>query len=212
MDTNYMCTNGLDMDQLFDKGAGTQSFGMYDTAGVDLGRRFLKGSSDFSTGFYVGSTDVARLLSSDAISIKRSNGVWHGVVGGQCNWDAGFKAGFELLDKYDMKKNEFMDLPATEYSGHPIAYRTTVWNAFRVYSLFEYPGTVLDIKFKTTDGGNGTVECSKIRTHSAYHKDFVIVGGGGDKGHYGEGVVEITLRVPGLRSQYYKGTFWINSD
>ena len=157
MDTNYMCTNGLDMDQLFDKGAGTQSFGMYDTAGVDLGRRFLKGSSDFSTGFYVGSTDVARLLSSDAISIKRSNGVWHGVVGGQCNWDAGFKAGFELLDKYDMKKNEFMDLPATEYSGHPIAYRTTVWNAFRVYSLFEYPGTVLDIKFKTTDGGHGGV-------------------------------------------------------
>lgn len=218
MDTNYLCSNGLDMDQLFDKGAGSQAFDMYDTSGVDLGTRFLRGTNDMDTGFHTNKgrdnfIDIGHLLSNSAVTVRRSSGgSWHGSVGGQCNWGAAYAAGFALLDKYDTKKDEFIDVPATEYIGSGISYSRTSWHAFRIYSVFPELTADIDVKFRTTDGGNGTVVMSSIREHSARHKDFVIAGGGGDKGHYGEGVVEISLQVPGIRSIYYKGTFWINSD
>lgn len=218
MDTNYLCNNGLDMDQLFDKGAGSQAFDMYDTSGVDLGARFLRGTSDMTTGFYTNKgrndfIDIGKLLSNSAVTVRRtSGGGWHGDVGGQCNWGEAYKAGFALLDKYDTKRSEFIDVPATEYIGSPISYSRTVWHAFRVYSVFPELTANIKINFWQTNGGNGAVCISEIREHSARHKDFVIAGGGGDKGHYGESIVEISLQVPGIRSIYYKGRFWMNSD
>ena len=218
MDTNYLCSNGLDMDQLFDRGAGSQAFDMYDTAGVDLGARFLRGSSDMTTGFYTskgqgGAVDVATLLSNSAVTIRRTTGSqWYGAVGGQSNERGAFDAGFALLDQYESKKKEFIDVPSTERVGRNISYKQTVWHAFRVYSAFPELTANIDIKFTQTDGGNGHVSISEIREHSSRHKDFVIAGTGGDNGHYGESIVEISLYVPGIRSVYYKGTFWMNSD
>lgn len=217
MDTGLITNTGLDIDQLFFKGAGGQTFDIFSSSGVDIGEAYMRGSSSFGTGIYTSKglssdTDIARLLSSDAVSIRRTTGVWHGYVGGQSNASAAYAAGFSLLDNYSSKRSEFIDVPASEYTGNGISYKTTVWHAFRVYSAFTTLNCTMNIKFTTTDGGNGTVTWSGLRTHSARHKDFVIAGHGGDKSHYGEGLVEITLIVPGIRQVSYVGRFWINSD
>lgn len=217
MDTGIITNTGLDIDQLFFKGAGGQTFELYSSSGVDIGEAYMKGSSELKTGIYTSKglsqdTDIAQLLSSDAVSIRRTSGSWYSYVGGQGNTGAAYEAGFDLLDNYSTKMSEFIDVPATEYTGNPISYRSTSWHAFRVYSAFPDLNCTMDIKFTTTDGGNGTVTWSGVRTHSSRHKDFVIAGHGGDKGHYGEGLVQILLIVPGIRQVSYTGRFWINSD
>lgn len=212
MDTNFITPFGLDIDALYLRGTGTQTFNLHDTAGVDIGSKYLKGSGSITTGFSAGGTDIGYLLETDAVSIRRTKGIWYSQVGGQNEHEAAWKAGFALLEDYSSKMSDFIDCPATEKTGSDIAYRRTVWNAFRIYSAFADRAAYFDIKFTTTDGGNGTVVWSGLRDVSDREKWFVISGGGGDKGHYGEGVIEATIRVPGIKTLSYKGTFWIYSD
>lgn len=146
------------------------------------------------------------------VLIQRTKNAWYSYVGGQGNTAAAYAAGNKILDDYEANKADFVTATDGEYEGHGIAYRTTVYNSFRIYSFYQHPDMKIDIKFTTTDGGNGTVTWSGLRTHSQWHKDFVIAGYGGDKGHYGEGLVEIKITAPGIKDISYTGRFWINSD
>lgn len=148
--------------------------------------------------------------------IQRTN-VWQGSVSGQSNVSAAFNAGYAFLDNYNANASSFTDVVSgkldNEYLGHSIAYRRTVWLCFRIWTPYQHPLVNIDIKSVLLDGGNGTVELGTIRTHSQWHKDFVLVGHGGDKGHYGARNVTITFSGPPLLGSYtYHGEFWINSN
>lgn len=143
---------------------------------------------------------------------NRSYGNWYGDVGGQDNHSYAQSVGWSVLNNYESYKGDFINISGSEYTGGGIPYKDTVYHCFRVYSYYMHPQMNIDIRFTTTDGGNGQVIWSGLRTHSQWYKDFVISGGGGDKGHYGEGLVQITVSAPGINTISYTGRFWIDSD
>lgn len=148
--------------------------------------------------------------------IQRGNSPWQGSVGGQGNISDAFNAGFAFLDSHDVNYSGWTNIIDrgihSEYIGRDIAYRETVWQPFRVWLEYPFPDASIAISFRSIDGGNGEVTMSSIREHSQWHKDFVLEGNGGDKGHYGESSVTITLTAPRLGTYSYKCNMWMHSD
>lgn len=146
------------------------------------------------------------------VLVQRTRGNWYSHVGGQGNYNSAFNNGWNVLNNYESYKSSFIDISGSEYVGSGISYKDTMYHCFRIYSYYQHPQMQITVNFTTTDGGNGEVIWRGLRTHSQWHKDFVIAGAGGDKGHYGEGLVQITVSAPGINTISYTGRFWINSD
>lgn len=208
----------MDFDAVFVRGDGNQTTNIYADTGIDIGRRYLAGDSGRTVGWRnKDGKDVGRIFGADDLVIQRlvSGGSygWYSSVSGQSNTGGADTAGFDLLDSYDLNIDKFVNvMNVSERIGHDIAYRSTAYTAFRIYCAYENSDVNIDIKYTLIDGGNGAVTISEIREHSIWHKDFVLRGHGGDKGHYGQANVDITLFAGALGTYTYHGEWWINSD
>ncbi|WP_302602604.1 hypothetical protein [uncultured Sutterella sp.] len=86
---------GLDLDAVYMRGTGNQAFQIYDNSGMDIGQKFIAGSSELETGIRTSNgQDICRRLGGMDYGIYRINGYpWNAhLVGG--NWDINSHASY----------------------------------------------------------------------------------------------------------------------
>ncbi len=201
---------GMDLESMFRRGSGTQVFQIFDDSGLDIGMKYLAGQSRIGTGLVVPSgEDLSAKLGSSNSGIFRTG---ERSVGGQSNLGGAFSAGFEFLEEFERNFKSFVEVTsvADETLGHAQAYRETRYWCYRVRMPRALWGTIA-VEFKIIDGGNGVVDISEIKG-DAKDKYFVVASHGGDKGHYGESRLTISVNCPGIFTANYTAKIWTNTD
>ncbi len=143
-------------------------------------------------------------LTDSLLSVKRYKPNWYGWAGetrGQQQHyitSSAAQAGIKLLNNYANTPNNWEEVPNGNFPGtYHINFRYSEYNGIRVECPYHYSCINISAKFVTTDDGNGAVYGWKV-TDEQWLKTFTVVGGGGDKGNYGEGQLRVTLTVPGI--------------
>ena len=121
--------------------------------------------------------------------------------------------GIKLLNNYANTPNNWEEVPNGNFPGtYHINFRYSHYNGVRVECPYHYSCINISAEFVTTDGGNGAVYGWKV-TDEQWLKTFTVVGGGGDKGSYGEGQLRVTLTVPGISGSItHVSTYAINAN
>lgn len=196
---------------------GTYDYGTSWSAKVVAWAGFRAGSITGATSGTIYSNMTVNASSAaitdDLVTVLRYKGSYGfaGSVGGQGNTGAAYPAAQRLLDGYPGNSANWVKCINHQTLGNGQSYGVTRYQAFIVKTAVEDPSINLNVQFVTTDGGNGTVE--GIVTHkSNWLKHVRITSHGGDKGHYGEGQLRITVSVPGMNSWSFVNTFWTNTD
>ena len=180
---------------------------------------YLAGTLSMTEGTALSNIEVS---ATDAVDMRTllkiekygpiRNSWWAGEVYGQGNTTAAYREAWKLLDNYESTKDKWVECVSGGYHGNGISYKRTYYNAFRITYPWEYPGMQINVKWTILDGGNGTVTSDTIKEVSQWHKELVIAGHGGDKGHYGCGKISVDMTAPGLEPYHFEDTYWINSD
>ena len=202
---------------------GTYDWGTKWSATLVAWKGFNAGriTSDTSGTCYSNMTVTASSasLTNSLLSVKRYKPNWYGFAGstgGQQQssiTSSAAQAGIKLLNNYANTPNNWEEVPNGNFPGtYGISYNRSYYNGIRVECPYHYSCINISAKFVTTDGGNGAVYGWKV-TDEQWLKTFTIVGGGGDKGHYGEGQLRVTLTVPGISGSItHVSTYAINSN
>ena len=202
---------------------GTYDWGTKWSATLVAWKGFNAGriTSDTSGTCYSNMTVTASSasLTNSLLSVKRYKPNWYGFAGstgGQQQssiTSSAAQAGIKLLNNYANTPNNWEEVPNGNFPGtYGISFGRSYYNGIRVECPYHYSCINISANFVTTDGGNGAVYGWKV-TDEQWLKTFTIVGGGGDKGHYGEGQLRVTLTVPGISGSItHVSTYAINSN
>lgn len=125
----------------------------------------------------------------------------------------GIQTGIKLLNNYANEPQKWVEIPNNFHPGtYHISFSRTYYNAIRITCPYQYSCINIDAKWVNTSDGNGNVHGFKIIDEQCL-KGFSIAGGGGDRGHYGEGQLHVTLTVPGISGSIsFKAIWAINSN
>ena len=135
-----------------------------------------------------------------------------GQVGGQGNTTAAYEAAQKLLDNYPANSNNWVKAINGQWLGRGQSYGRTRYQAAIVKTIIEHPSITLDVKFVTNWTSNANITSPGTRTITNWYKTVVFAAHGGDKGHYGDGYLSVTVSVPGLTSWTFRTSFWTNTD
>lgn len=95
MSSNLYTKYGMDFSSVFKTGTGKQFLNIYGDDGMDIGQKYVAGTSPFPTGFCVSSgQDVNRLLYTDGQTwgtVRRTSGGWDAAEDGG-NYDSSYLA------------------------------------------------------------------------------------------------------------------------
>lgn len=210
MASGFIDRTGLDFDDRFIKGKGTQEFGLSTMAGVDVGLVYLKGDSGVTTG-YLEQTgkDVGFLLGDNAFTIRRTGRM---QVNGDRHRGEAEAAGWSFLEANDFKTDKYVDCPANETIHMGGSYKRTYYMCFRIHCALDDPNLKISVDFKYISGSSARILCSEIRHVSRQTVEFVVNAGGGDKGKRGSSDLRIVLEIPGLVRKECYVYFWNRTD
>lgn len=209
--TGLISKLGLDFNELFIPGNGTQSFDIFDVTGVDVGTRYVKGDSGLYTGFLdKDGKDIGRLLGNNAVTIRRT--ISSGDIHAQAAHGSAHAAGLKWLEEHpDHDDSAFFDHPATLSTsrgedGWTDHYTHTSYHCFRLYSAIHDPNLEFTIEFEQWNPENDSdgFRISEIREVGRWQREFVISGGGGDTDK-GTCDYKLGIRIPGLLEKVCTG-------
>ena len=198
---------------------GTYDWGTKWTATLVAWKGFIAGSitSDTSGTCYSDMTVNAShaAITDSLVTVllyKHNIDGFAGEVGGQGNTTAAYKAAQKLLDNYPANSNNWVKAINGQWLGRDQSCGRTRYQAAIVKTIIEHPSITLDVKFVTNWTINANITSPGTRTITNWYKTVVFAAHGGDKGHYGDGYLSVTVSVPGLTSWTFRTSFWTNTD
>lgn len=210
MASGFIDRTGLDFDDRFIKGKGTQEFGLTAMSGVDVGALYLKGNSGVSTGYKEQKgTDIGYLLGDNAFTIRRTGRM---SCGGQRQHGAAQNYGLAFLEENDFNSDKFTDCPARESIDMGGAYRTTYYVCFRIHSALDDPNLKITVNWHKIYEDHASIEWSGLKKVSNTEYVFVASAGGGDDGDDGASEVTMILEIPGVVRRECYVYFWNDTD
>ena len=210
MASGFIDRTGLDFDDRFIKGKGTQEFGLTAMSGVDVGVVYLKGNSGVSTGYLdQKGTDIGFLLGDNAFTIRRSGRM---EVSGDRDRAEAEAAGWSFLEANDFKSDKYVDCAANENICMGGSYKRTYYMCFRIHCALQDPNLKITVNFKYLSGGSAKILCSEIRQVTPQTTEFVVNAGGGDNNKRGSSEVTMIMEIPGLVKKQCYIFFWNDTD
>ena len=215
MTSQLIANTGVDFDNLFLKGSGTQTLGIVTSYGVDIGDAYTAGNSTIATGFYgKDGSDVGYKLADGANLVRVYTGAWpFGSESGSGHEYVKSKA-FEALDGYETNKSKFRDLAYTETIGASMGRHWRVAQALYVNSSVfkDIPGARVDMWISNSSQSPGADRGQFMlytRRHTSVFLDAAVVGHGVAGYNYQWCDVKTVVNIPGVVYREYNTRFYV---
>ena len=198
---------------------GTYDWGTKWSATLVAWKGFKAGriTSDTSGTCYSNMTVTASSASitDNLVSIKMykhgASGFVNNEIRGQDQFDAAYKAAQKLLDGYPSNIANWVDSPNNMTYGTGQSAYWTRYQAMVIKTAIEHPSITLKVRFAQIVDYAAGIHC-KFTDVSNYTKYARLIARGGDKGHYAESKLYVTVSVPGMADWNFVNTFWTNTD
>ncbi len=213
--TNLIACFGLDFGDLFIRGSGTQTLGIRDSAGVDIGAGFVAGDAGITTKIIAkDGRDVGRCLGDAAGAVKITTGSWHWTHEAY-NHAAMCNKAWAYLDKYESNASKFRTLGIDEAIGSSADRDNDYGHAIyaNCSAFLDIPGAKVDIVWVSGSKGTGQGQFMLYtRRHSVVYMDACVVGHGVNRWHpefSWNCVIKTIIDVPGVMHKEYKTMFGV---